>query len=200
MAEAYHTQDRNPSSDRPERRGVSRTTVIEEAKAKVSTIDLADWLCAQQGGRWRKIGAEWVTNCVLNDREDRTPSFTVNSEKNVWYCHGCVRGGDVINLAQFAWDIGRADVAAAEILLTFGHKIPPRPPAYFAKGRRQQETREALEEVKARTVQRRLFRIFEPYLSRIKDPEARLEEANTIFSELYPIARMVVARMAEKRT
>ena len=179
---------------------MSRQKVIAEAKAKVSTLDLADRLGAQQGGRWRKIGAEWVTNCVLNDHEDRTPSFTVNPEKNVWFCHGCLRGGDVIALAQRAWDIERADVAAAEVLLTFGHEIPPRPPAYFAKERRQQEIREALDEVKARTAQRRLFRIFEPHLSRIKDPKVRLEEANAIFSDLYPIACMVVVQMEEKCT
>jgi hypothetical protein len=37
--EAYHEVSRSPL---PERRGVSRRSVIEEAKAKVPTIDLAD--------------------------------------------------------------------------------------------------------------------------------------------------------------
>jgi hypothetical protein len=179
---------------------VSRQTVIGEAKAKVSTLDFADWLGAEQGGRWHQVGAEWMRNCVLNDHEDRTPSFAVDPQKNVWFCHGCLRGGDVITLAQRAWDIGRADVAAAEVLLTFGHQIPQRPPAWFAKERRQQGVREALDEVKVRIAQRRLFRIFEPYLSRIKDPEVRLEEADTIFSELYPIACMVVAQMEGRGT
>ena len=125
MAEAYHTSDRDPSSDHPERRGVSRKRIIAEAKTKVSTIDLADRLGAEQGGRWRKVGAEWVRNCVLNDHEDRTPSFAVNPQKNLWFCHGCLRVGDVITLAKRAWDIDRADVAAAQVLLTFGHEPPP---------------------------------------------------------------------------
>jgi hypothetical protein len=34
-----------PSPTRPERRGVSRKTVIDEAKEKVPVIDLADLLC-----------------------------------------------------------------------------------------------------------------------------------------------------------
>ena len=82
MVEAYHTSDPNPSPDRPERRGVSHQKVIAEAKAKVSVLDLADWLGAEQGGRWRKVGAEWVRNCVLPDHEDRVPSFSVNPGTN----------------------------------------------------------------------------------------------------------------------
>jgi hypothetical protein len=42
--------------------------------------------------------------------------------------------------------------------------------------------------------------LFEGYLSPIEDPDIRLEEANAIFSELYPIARMVVARMEGRTT
>jgi len=91
-------------------------------------------------------------------------------------------------------------MAAAHVLHEFGHEIPPRPASWFAKQGRQQGMRKALDEVKARTVQRRLFRFFESYLSCIKDPEVRLAEANTIYAELYPIACMVVAQMEEKGT
>ena len=31
----------------------------------------------------RRIGKEWLGSCALPDHEDRSPSFTVNSEKNV---------------------------------------------------------------------------------------------------------------------
>ncbi len=36
--------------------------------------------------------------CPLHD--DSRPSFYVNRRKNVFYCHGCGQGGDVIRLAQ----------------------------------------------------------------------------------------------------
>jgi DNA primase len=201
MIEAYHTQHSNPSPDRPERRGVSRRSVIEAAKEAVPTIDLADRLCGPGG--LRRVGKRWVGRCPLPDHEERTPSFTVHPERNFWYCFGaCQRGGDVIDLARYAWGYEKSDAAlvAAYLLMEFGYEVPQRPASWFDKQRRQQETREALDEVKLRTVQRRLFRIFEPYLSCIKDPEARLEEANVIYTELYPIARMVVARMEEKCT
>jgi hypothetical protein len=181
---------------RPERRGVSRRSVIEEARSKVSTLDLADRLAAGQGGRWRKVGAEWVRNCVLPEHADKTPSFAVDPEKDVWFCHGCLRGGDVVTLAQHVWDIGRADVAAAEILLTFGHEIPPRPPAWFAKQARQKPARAALEEARVLHYQRRVFRIFAPLIVPIEDEDERREEEGY----LWEAAGEIAARLAAQRT
>jgi DNA primase len=68
---------------RPERRGVSRRRVIAEAKEKVPTIDLAERLCGPDN--MRKVGKERVGRCPLPDHEDKTPSFTTNPEKNVWF-------------------------------------------------------------------------------------------------------------------
>jgi DNA primase len=196
VVEAYHTSDRNPSPDRPGQRGVSGKRVIAEAKAKVSTIDLADRLGADQGGRWRKVGVEWVRNCVLNDHEDRVPSFSVNPEKDLWHCHGCLRGGDVITLAQHAWGIDRADVAAAQILLTFGHKIPPRSPAWFARQQRQRPVRDTIDRVRFEHLRRRLFRrFFAPSLVRIADAEEREAEATIIWRATEHIARLLVERV-----
>jgi DNA primase len=73
-----------------ERRGVSRSRVIEEAKEKVHTVDLAERLCGPGG--LRKAGKERVGRCPLPDHEDKTPSFTVNPEKNLWFCHGVSEG------------------------------------------------------------------------------------------------------------
>src|SRR5918911_1323649 len=84
----------------PEPRSVFQRSPIDKAKAVISTIDFADWRAAAQGARWRKVGEEWVTRCVLPDHEDSSPSFAVNPDKNVWFCHGCLRGGDVVKLAQ----------------------------------------------------------------------------------------------------
>src|SRR3712207_1706929 len=135
----YHRPDLSRGPSTPDRRGVSRKTVIEAAKEKVSTVDLADRLAVGQGGRWREVGAEWVRNCVLPDHEDRSPSFTVNPEKNVFWCHGCLRGGDVVELARFAWGYEKSEVkmAAADLLHEFGHPIPPRPASWYAKQKRQ---------------------------------------------------------------
>ena len=110
-------------------RGVSVTRVIDAAKGEAR---------------------ELTGRCPLPDHEDRTPSFTVNPEKGVFYCHGCGAGGDVIDLAQAAWSIDRPDVAAAELLLYFGLEVPKRPPAWFRKRERQKPIRDGLDEVRSR--------------------------------------------------
>jgi DNA primase len=108
----------------PRYRGVSYTRPIDAAKEAVPVIDLADRLCGPGG--LRRVGKEWVGRCVLPDHEDRSPSFTVNPEKNVFFCHGCLRGGDAVELARLAWgyDEREAHVAAAYLLMEFGHEVP----------------------------------------------------------------------------
>jgi len=165
--------------------------VIQAAKEKVATIDLADRLSGP--GQMRRVGAEWVTNCRIPDHHDRVPSFTVNPEKNLWFCHGCVRGGDVVKLAALVWGIDRADVAAAELLIEFGHEIPARPDAWYAKGKRQAPVRDAIEQAKKRRVQRRLYRwLLAPALANIEDPDERAEEAAIAWADAGFIAHILV--------
>lgn len=141
---------------RPERRGVSTKRPIEAAKEAVSVLDLAQTLCPDI----RRAGAEYKACCPLPDHKDGTPSFTVNSEKNLWFCHGCVRGGDVVELAMFAWGYEKSTVAmaAAALLHEFGHKIPTPPPSWFAKGQRQQPVRDAIVEARKAGSRRRIFK------------------------------------------
>ena len=116
-------------SDRPERRGVSRKTVIEAARDEVRVMDFARRLCAEQGKQLRRSGGEHVTRCLLPDHEDRTPSFYVAPQKDLFFCRGCLRGGDVVELARLVWDYSKGEtvMAAADLLRTFGHEIPEKP-------------------------------------------------------------------------
>jgi DNA primase len=84
----------------PRYRGVSYVRPIDAAKEAVPVIDLADRLCGP--GSLRRVGKEWVGRCPLPNHEDRSPSFTANPEKNVFFCHGCLQGGDVVELARLA--------------------------------------------------------------------------------------------------
>ncbi len=200
MAEAYHTQDRNPSPDRPERRGVSRKTVIEAAKETVPVIDLADRLCGSDG--WRKVGNRWVCRCPLPGHDERTPSFTVFLETNSWYCFGaCQGGGDVVALAAAAWGYGDSEMAMAAALLLheFGHPIPERKASWFRKQERQKPIRSALEKIRFNLQRRRLFRLLEPMLSGIEDQTEREREAEFIWREITPLAvRLIEGRRLEK--
>ena len=46
----------------------------------------------------RRQGKELTGRCPLH--KEKTPSFTVNEERGVFYCHGCHEGGDVITFIQ----------------------------------------------------------------------------------------------------
>ena len=174
QTEVYHS----PTPSRPERRGVSRRRVIDEAKAKVPVIDLADLLCGP--AKMRRSGDRWVAHCPLPGHKDRSPSFTVYPETNSWFCFGaCLVGGDVVELARHAWGYSKAEVpmAAAQLLHEFGHEIPPRPAAWFKKQQRQQPIRYVIEEAKIRHHQRRAFRIFQPLIEAVEDEGERREAA-----------------------
>ena len=142
----------------PRYRGVSYTGPIDEAKRLVPVIDQADRLMGPSG--LRRVGNEWVGRCPLPDHADRTPSFTVNEANNLWWCHGCLRGGDVVELARLAWGYDQRDahVAAAMLLMEFGHEVPQRPLAWFRKQERQKPINDAIEDTIKGNFRRRAFK------------------------------------------
>jgi hypothetical protein len=179
-------------------RGVSRRSVIEEAKALVPTVDLVSRLANTNGSKMRRTAAEWVTHCVLPDHRDRSPSFTANPEKNLWFCHGCVRGGDVVDLARLAWGYreGETAMAAANLLHEFGHPIPEKPPAWYARQKRQKPIRDAIEAERLEHIQDLVFRlVWKPWLQLLPDETRRAvaasawEKSHTLATMLYERAR-----------
>lgn len=183
------------SSARPERRGVSRLSVIEAAKEAVKTIDLADRLCGP--GQLRRIGERWVERCPLPGHDERTPSFTVFVETNSWYCFGaCQKGGDVVDLAAVAWGIDNAATAAAEVLLAFGYEIPPRPASWHRKQERQKPVRDGIEAARMQLARKRLYRrFFAPLVETGEDPAVRASDEQALWEATEPLARHLVANM-----
>src|SRR6478672_2081559 len=57
-----------------------------------------DWRPARPLSRGR-----WMGLCPLHD--DRQPSFLVDPDKNLFYCYGCGRGGDVIRFAELYHEV-----------------------------------------------------------------------------------------------
>jgi hypothetical protein len=188
---------------RPERRGVSNTSVIREAKARVSTTDLADKYVSERGvsgssGGWKREGAEFRTLCILPDHSERTPSFRVNPQKDVFFCDGCARGGDQIELARLLWGYSKREVGtvAAMLLMEFGHDVPRHPETRRRKRSRQERARRELEAAKMRRVQRRIYRwILAPALVNISDEAERLEEAEHAWEDAGKVARLLVLQL-----
>jgi DNA primase len=62
-------------------------------------IPLMGYLQAQDWRPARPLrGGRWMGLCPLH--EDHKPSFLVDTNKDLFYCYGCGRGGDVIRFAE----------------------------------------------------------------------------------------------------
>jgi DNA primase len=69
---------------------------IDELKQQVS---LMDYLKAQGWRPVRRLSrGRWMGLCLLHN--DHKPSFLMDPGKNLFYCYGCGRGGDVIRFAE----------------------------------------------------------------------------------------------------
>ncbi len=168
-------------------------SVIETAKDRVPTIDLAERLCGP--GQLRRVGDKWVARCPLPEHDDRSPSFTVFPQTGSFFCFGCQAGGDVVDLACAAWHYPKADaaMAAGELLTMFGHEIPSKPATWFRKQARQAPVRDAIDAARFRRVQRRLFRWFyAPVVAGFEDEAEHAEETRQAWEECELLARLLI--------
>jgi hypothetical protein len=83
----------------------------EDFRARFAAMRLTDIVDAIQslGTPLQKRSREWWGLCPFHP--ERTPSFAVNTEKGVWRCHGCQRGGDLV-----AFDMRQQHLNAVEAL------------------------------------------------------------------------------------
>jgi len=69
------------------------TDAVAEIKARIDIVDVIGATVPL-----RKAGREHVGLCPFHG--EKTPSFTVSREKQVWFCHGCGQGGDVFSFVM----------------------------------------------------------------------------------------------------
>lgn len=70
----------------------------------------------------RRSGREYTGRCPFHD--DKTPSFSVNADKQVYFCHSCAEGGDVVRFVERIEGIGFKEALNR---LGMGNGYVPRP-------------------------------------------------------------------------
>ena len=179
------------------REGLSETTYgfrrcCEAVREAVSVEEVA--------GRYTELEtlsgkARFKGRCPLPDHEDRTPSFYIYAQGRYW-CYGCGRGGDVIDLEFFCGDYGELWEAMISLAVDYGVELPERPPSWQRKLERQQPIRDGIEEAKVHSARRRLYRrFFEPLVLATEDEQDREHDAHLFWECTAPLAKHLVSNM-----
>jgi len=80
--------------------GGEKSVVGEEVETLKRRMPLIEYL-RQHNWKGSPVGhSEFAGLCPLH--EETRPSFYVNTRKNVFYCHGCGQGGDLIRFVQLS--------------------------------------------------------------------------------------------------
>lgn len=163
---------------------------LEAVKEAVRIEHVADGY-----GKFRLTGSgRLLGSCVSPDHEDKSPSLTVYTEQQRFWCYGigCGAHGDVLDLVMLAES---CELWEAMILSTrYGILLSQRPASWFEKQERQRLLRGAIDAEKAQHVRLLLIRLlFVPWLRLL--PEGVREEATlSAWQESVPIAWMLYER------
>ena len=84
------TEERNAGGDRG---GFVMRNDADQLLDKISILDVVS-----QYVKLRKAGKDYLGLCPFH--KEKTPSFTVSVEKQIYYCFGCHEGGNAINFVM----------------------------------------------------------------------------------------------------
>ncbi len=93
--------------------------------------------------RLRRRGQKWEGLCPFH--EEKTPSFSVDATKALYYCFGCHQGGDIF---KFVMQVDRLSFPEAvdRLARRYGVKLPPASPEARQRRQRGDRIRSLLEE------------------------------------------------------
>lgn len=124
---------------------------IEEIKSRIDIVELAtEYLTLKKAGR------NYSGLCPFH--QEKTPSFTVSREKQIFYCFGCGEGGNVIT---FLMKIANKTFPEAikELAEKAGVVLPPR---LTGDGRQKDSLREGITDLNLRAAQHYARNLYSP--------------------------------------
>ena len=125
---------------------------IEEIKSRVDIIELtSEYLTL------KKTGRNFIGLCPFH--QEKTPSFTVNREKQIFYCFGCGEGGNAITFLMKIADKTFPE-AIKDLAEKTGVVLPPR---FSGKESRQKDSlKEDITNLNLRAAQQFTRNLFSP--------------------------------------
>lgn len=111
--------------------------VVARVKAAVDIVDVVG-----QYLTLRQVGRDFLGLCPFH--EERTPSFHVSREKQLFYCFGCHAGGDVVRFVELKEGLSFRE-ALEELARRAGLELPPAVPGDARRAARQEAVYAALE-------------------------------------------------------
>ncbi|MBL0942567.1 MAG: DNA primase, partial [Alphaproteobacteria bacterium] len=94
---------------------------LEVLRSKIILSDIVSLQISLQ-----KRGREYLGLCPFH--KEKTPSFTVNDEKGLFYCFGCGAHGDAIGFIMQSQNLSFSD-AVTDLALKVGLPLPQEAPA-----------------------------------------------------------------------
>lgn len=141
-------------------------------------------------------GRAWFTGrCPLPDHEASEPSFYIYPPGR-WWCYGCSRGGDVIDIEFLCGDYGELWEAMIALAIEYGVELPQRSHSWHRKRERQQPIRDGIEAAKIYIARRRLYRrFFEPLILATEDEQDRAHDAQLFWEMAEHLACHLITNM-----
>lgn len=93
---------------------------IDEIKAKLDLVEIIRETVPLQ-----KAGANWKAKCPFHT--EKTPSFMVSAQKQIWHCFGCGKGGDIFDFIKLSEAVDFPEalrILAARAGVTLRHISP----------------------------------------------------------------------------
>jgi len=104
---------------------------LAEIRSRANIVDIISEYVT-----FKKAGKNYLALCPF--QSEKTPSFHVNEEKQIFYCFGCQKGGDVITFLREINNLSFVE-AVSQLANRYGLSLPP-PSSYRKEKATDQET------------------------------------------------------------